>query len=123
VAGPQADVPTVVRANNNQVVTLSNPVHHGDVLTIYATGLGRTSPSVETGVPAPSDPPASALVSPVVTIGGVPVEVLFAGLSPGEVGIYQINVRVGGAVPPGLSVPLAITQGSIATEVPVRVVD
>jgi uncharacterized protein (TIGR03437 family) len=123
VAGPQVDVPTVVRANNNQVVTLSNPVHHGDVLTIYATGLGRTNPAVETGVPAPSSPPASALIPPTVTIGGVPVEVLFAGLTPGEVGLYQINVRVGGGVPRGMSMPLAISQGGVATQVAVRVVD
>jgi uncharacterized protein (TIGR03437 family) len=123
VAGPQTDVPTVVRAINNQVVTLSNPVHRGDLLTIYATGLGRTTPSVETGVPAPADPLASALIRPEVTIGGVPVEVLYAGLTPGEVGIYQINVRVGGIVPMGLSIPLAITQGGAATQIPVRVID
>jgi uncharacterized protein (TIGR03437 family) len=123
VAGPAVDVPTVVRASNNQVVTPSNPIHHGDTLTIYATGLGRTNPSVETGVPAPSDPLASAVITPVVTIGGAPVEVLFAGLTPGEVGLYQINVRVGGAVPQGLSLPLVISQGGGATQVPVRVVD
>jgi uncharacterized protein (TIGR03437 family) len=123
IAGPDSDVPTVIRSNNSQVVTVSNPVHHGDVLTIYATGLGRTTPAVETGVPAPSDPLASALIPPVVTIGGVPVEVLYAGLTPGEIGLYQINVKVGGAVPPGFNVPLAISQGGVATQVSVRVVD
>jgi uncharacterized protein (TIGR03437 family) len=123
IAGPDSDIPTVIRSNNNQVVTVSNPIHHGDTLTIYATGLGRTTPSVETGVPAPADPLASALIPPVVTIGGVPVEVQYAGLVPGEVGIYQINVRVGGAVPSGFNIPLAISQGGVATLVSVRVVD
>jgi uncharacterized protein (TIGR03437 family) len=123
VAGPQGDVPTVIRESNNQVVTPSNPIHHGDVLTIYATGLGRTNPAVETGVPAPSDPLASAVITPTVTIGGAPVEVLFAGLTPGEIGLYQINVRVGGAVPEGLSLPLVISQSGGATQIPVRVVD
>jgi uncharacterized protein (TIGR03437 family) len=123
IAGPDSDIPTVIRSNNNQVVTVSNPIHHGDALTIYATGLGRTSPAVETGVPAPADPLASAIIPPVVTIGGVPVEVTYAGLAPGEVGIYQINVRVGGAVPPGMNIPLAISQGGVATQVSVRVVD
>jgi uncharacterized protein (TIGR03437 family) len=123
VAGPDTNVPTVIRANNNQVVTVSNPIHHGDALTIFATGLGRTTPAVETGVPAPADPLASAIIPPTVTIGGVPVEVQYAGLVPGEVGIYQINVRVGGAVPPGFDLPLAITQGGVATQVSVRVVD
>jgi uncharacterized protein (TIGR03437 family) len=123
VAGPQSDIPTVIRASNNQVVTLSNPIHHGDVLTIYATGLGRTNPPVEAGVPAPFDPLATVVVKPVVTIGGVPVEVLFAGLSPGHVGIYQLNVRVGVNVPEGLNVPLTISQGAEPTQVNVRVVN
>ena len=56
----------MVRSSNGLVVTPSNPVHRGDLLTIYATGLGRTSPSVETGAPAPSEPLASALISPQI---------------------------------------------------------
>ncbi len=121
-AGPETGVATVVRGTNGYVVTPSNPVHRGDILSIYATGLGRTTPSVETGVPSPAEPLASALIPPVVTIGGVPVEVQFAGLTPGEIGVYQINVRVTDTVPLGLSVPLDIRQGSGSTSLSVRVV-
>jgi uncharacterized protein (TIGR03437 family) len=35
----------------------------------------------------------------VVTIGGQTAQVIFSGLSPGFVGLYQVNVTV----PPGLS--------------------
>jgi uncharacterized protein (TIGR03437 family) len=123
VAGPQSDVPTVVRSTNNQVVTLSNPIHHGDTIVIYATGLGRTSPSVDAGVPAPAEPLATAIVPPTVTLGGVPLEVQFAGLTPGEIGIYQINALVRGNVPQGMQVPLTITQGNGVTSLPVRVLN
>ena len=92
-------------------------------LTIYATGLGRTTPAVETGVPSPAEPLASALIPPTVTIGGQPVEVQFAGLTPGEIGVYQINVRVTDAVPLGLSVPMNISQGTGSTSLSVRVVE
>jgi uncharacterized protein (TIGR03437 family) len=105
------------------VVTPSNPVHRGDVITIYATGLGRTSPAVESGVPAPAEPLASAVVSPVVTLGGVPMQVEFAGLTPGEIGVYQINVRINDRAPVGMSVPLSVSQGSGATAVSVRVIE
>ena len=44
VAGPETNIPTVVRASNNQLVTDSNPVQRGDTLTIYLTGCGQTSP-------------------------------------------------------------------------------
>ncbi|HET8546784.1 MAG TPA: hypothetical protein VFL57_02210, partial [Bryobacteraceae bacterium] len=82
--GPE--VATIIRAVNSEVVTPSNPVHRGDTLTIYATGLGRTSPAVENGGVAPSEPLASAIIVPQVTLGGVPVQVTFAGLTPGQIG-------------------------------------
>lgn len=122
VAGPETGIATVVRSSNGQVVTPSNPIHRGDTLTIYATGLGRTTPAVESGVPSPAEPLASALITPIVTIGGQPVEVEFAGLTPGEIGVYQINVRVNDLVPLGLSVPMNISQGTGATTLSVRVV-
>jgi uncharacterized protein (TIGR03437 family) len=122
-AGPVDDLPAIVRAVNGQVVTLSNPVRRGDILSIYATGMGATTPAVESGMPAPADPLASVVIPPQVRIGGVPVEVLFAGLSPNEIGIYQVNVRVNGLVPTGMQIPIEISQGTGLTTVPVRVVD
>jgi uncharacterized protein (TIGR03437 family) len=122
-AGPETGIATVVRSSNGLVVTPSNPVHRGDTLTIYATGLGRTSPSVETGVPAPSEPLAVAVISPQVTIGGAPANVQYAGLTPGQVGVYQINVRVSDRTPLGLSIPLNISQGTGSTSLQVRVVE
>jgi uncharacterized protein (TIGR03437 family) len=123
VAGTDTGIATVLRSSNGLVVTSSNPVHRGDVLTIYATGLGRTSPAVETGMPAPSEPLASALIPPVVTLGGVPMQVEFAGLTPGEIGVYQINVRVSDRAPLGLGVPLSVSQGAGGTATSVRVVE
>jgi uncharacterized protein (TIGR03437 family) len=115
--------PAIVRADNNQLTTFSNPVRHGDVLTIYLTGLGRTAPEVPIGNAAPSDQLSNAVVQPVVTLGGIRAEVQFAGLTPESVGLYQINIRVAGTVPAGDSVPLEITQGSGSTAVTVRVVE
>jgi uncharacterized protein (TIGR03437 family) len=43
------------------------------------------------------------------TIGGIDVPVLFSGLTPSLVGLYQINVQVTSAVPAGDTVPLTIT--------------
>ena len=66
---------------------------------------------------------SSRLGAAVVTIGGVPVQVEFAGLTPGQIGVYQINVRVNGRVPLALSEQLVITQGTGSTSIPVRVVE
>ena len=123
IDGLGSSVPTVVRGSNNELVTDSNPVHKNDYLIIYLTGLGITNPAVQTGMPGPTNPLASAIVSPTVTLGGSSLQVLFAGMSPEEVGVYQINVKVPTSVPSGLSIPLKIKQGSVETTIQVRVVD
>ena len=104
-------------------MTASNPVHRRDVLIIYMTGLGQTAPAVEAGNPAPLDPLAVPLVMPTVQLGGVSVPVNFAGMSPGEVGLYQINVTVPDSAPLGLSVPMTIRQGAGSTTLDVRVIE
>ena len=121
-AGPETGLATVIRATNNGLVTPSNPVHPDDTIIIYATGLGRTAPPVEAGAAGPSDPLAAAVVQPEVTLGGVSLPVFYAGLAPGQVGVYQINAAVPSWVPLGMEVPLTISQGGYSTSLSVRVV-
>jgi uncharacterized protein (TIGR03437 family) len=123
--GPHVSVPTVVRNDDNRLVTPSHPIHRksNTALVIYLTGLGQGSPAVGTGQPAPSNPLAVTLTQPTVTLGGANLPLLFSGLSPGLVGVDQINVSVPFHVPTGMSVPLVITQGAVSTSIPVRVVD
>ncbi len=109
-AGPETGLPAIYRALNGEPVTPTNPVHPGDYLVIYATGLGKTSPQVETGAPGTTDPLAYALEAPRVSLGGTQLPVLYAGLVPGLVGVYQINVFVPPSVIPGRAVPLVISR-------------
>jgi uncharacterized protein (TIGR03437 family) len=123
VEGWTENVPTVYRASNNQIVTLSNPVHLDDFLVIYLTGMGPVAPDVATGDAGPLEPLAETSVKPEVTLGGTRLPVWYAGLTPGSVGVYQINVQVPFKdVRTGMEVPLTITQGEVSTTVMVRVV-
>ena len=74
------------------------PARPGDVLVIYATGLGPVAPEVQTGVAAPADPLARAVDVPIVNFGrlafGPWADPLFTGMTPGFVGLFQINVVV-----------------------------
>ena len=81
------------------------------------------NPFVENGRPAPYDPLAYTIDQPSVEIGGVGLPVIYSGLAPGQVGLYQINVSVPSNTPKGLSVPLTIKQGTQTNTVNVRVVD
>lgn len=115
--------PTIVRAKNNQLVTDSNPVHREEDIIIYLTGMGQTNPPVAEGVPSPSDT-LPALVNPVeLHILGTGLPVRYAGLAPGQVGVYQINAYVPWWTPKGKEQPLRISQGGGSTTVYVRVVD
>jgi uncharacterized protein (TIGR03437 family) len=122
-AGPETGLAAIVRTANNQLVTPTNPINPKDTIVIFLTGMGLTTPQVKAGLPAPQSPLAAANVVPIVTLGGAPLSVSYAGLSPNEVGVYQINATVPTGVTQGLSIPLTISQGGASTTISVRVVN
>lgn len=85
------------------------PAAKGELIEIYCTGLGRV-----TAPPVPGEP-AAGLVPTIgtafATIGGVPAEVFYSGLTPGNVGLYQVNARVPLGSPAGPAVPVVIRMG------------
>uniref|UniRef100_Q025Z3 NHL repeat containing protein n=1 Tax=Solibacter usitatus (strain Ellin6076) TaxID=234267 RepID=Q025Z3_SOLUE len=89
-----------------------HPAKSGDILVVYALGLGATSPAQQDGVPAPGI--ANAALPVNVTIGGVQLaatDILYAGVSPSYIGLYQINLRVPAGVAAG-NQPMLLTVGS-----------
>jgi uncharacterized protein (TIGR03437 family) len=65
------------------------------VIIMYLAGLGATNPSVPSGMAAPSTPPLAEVTLPVtVTVDGQNAVVDYAGLTPGSVGLYQIDFQV-----------------------------
>jgi uncharacterized protein (TIGR03437 family) len=91
----------IAQHGDYSLVTAQNPAHPGEVLTMYLVGMGATDPPVPTGVASPANPVAYANVKPELSIGGAEAEVLFWGLTPGSVGLYQINFRVPPGTQPG----------------------
>ncbi len=71
--------PAVTHSSDFTLVTASKPAAAGEILSLFATGLGPTNPGVDPGQPFPSSP-AAAINSPVeVTVNGKPAEVLGCG--------------------------------------------
>ena len=122
VQGPNGSLFAAVFREDNQLTTLSAPLRPGEIAVIYLTGLGFVSPFIEPGYPSAEVPLSETTVQPEVTFGGAPGDVIYSGLTPGFVGLYQINVRVPGSAPKGLQVPLTINAG-LSTTVLVRIVD
>ena len=98
-------------------VTPSSPAVRGEIVAIYATGLGPVNPPVATGAPAPSaEPFARTTDTPLVSFGGVyAATVPFSGLAPRYVGVYQVNAQVPATAPSGNAVPLSIAIGGVTS--------
>jgi len=93
----------------------SRPARRGEFIEIYATGLGAVTNTPFTGDPATANPLSRTTTTPVVTIGERPARVIFAGLAPGFIGLYQVNTDVPADAPTGEAVPVVLTIGGVAS--------
>ena len=95
------------RLADSSVLNESNPVNRGDVLTLYATGLGAVVTPVATGAAGDG---TQACANPVqVTVGDRVLTPDFAGLAAGAVGLYQISVRIPADLTATGDVPVKLT--------------
>ena len=90
-----------------QLNSPSAPAVRTKQLTIYMTGQGEVAPWLATGRAATDRPLIFAPARTRVFIGGVEAKVLFVGLTPGLVGVLQINVEPHYLTPTG-SQPLIV---------------
>jgi uncharacterized protein (TIGR03437 family) len=97
----------VYTADAGKLLTQASPGMSNQNLTVYAAGLGITSPATPTGL-VPSGVINQISPLPKVTIGGVACKVLYAGVAAGTAGLYQINLTVPGSGVQGTE-PLVIT--------------
>ena len=86
--------PAVAHANDFSPVTAAKPAAGGEVLSLFATGLGPTRPGIDPGQPFPSDPLAIVNSPLQLTVNGKPAEVIGAAGLPGAVDGYQVNFRL-----------------------------
>jgi uncharacterized protein (TIGR03437 family) len=104
----------VLHAADYSLVTSSSPARPGEYLLIYCTGLGAVGTSVASGAMAPSVPPDSTVQPPTVSIANLSANVTFAGLAPGFVGLYQINVQAPAGLPTGNQPVQTVTFGVVS---------
>lgn len=93
----------------------ARPAKKGEFLSIYGTGLGDVTNRPALGAASPGSPLANTLITPTATIGGVDSKVLFSGLAPGFVGLYQVNVQVPAAAPSGDKVPVVLIVAGLTS--------
>lgn len=105
--------PAVVHASDFTPVTASKPAKAGEILTLFASGLGPTNPPVPYGRPFPSGSPP-VVTSPVsVIVNANSVQALYAGGYPGAADAYQVNFQLPAGLTPGPAT-LTLVSGFIA---------
>ena len=94
------------------------PVGRGKIISIYGTGQGPVNGAPPDGVP-PTGPVATD-VKPIVVINNRldDKDILYSGLAPGLVGVWQLNLRVPETVPPGNRILVVISFRDIASNNP-----
>ena len=100
-----------------KLLTADVPAHAGDIVVIYATGLGRTFPNPALGEIPSYAAPMLAPGSLKVTLNGTgvdPMLVKYAGLTPGSAGLYQINLEI--PKDTGSDPEIRVMAGSVATQ-------
>jgi len=95
------------------LVDEARPARRGELLVMYLVGLGETTPTVPSGTPSPGNPLGVPRVAPTVTIDGQLVEIVFAGLTPGGVGLFQINFYVPANARTGTPLDVVVKQGDV----------
>ncbi|MEM6455391.1 MAG: hypothetical protein AAF772_09885, partial [Acidobacteriota bacterium] len=98
----------------------SNAVPPGDVVLVQMTGLGAVAPAIADGARAPLVDPPAAVALPTVTIltasgAAVPAEVLSATLAPGEIGVFDVAIRVPPNARVGNRVEIQASSGGVTS--------
>ena len=109
-----APVAAVLKNANFSLVSAVNPAHAGEVLLVYCTGLGQTTPALQTGALVP-DSTLARTASITATLGGKPSTVVYAIASPGFAGLYQVAITVPSGVTGDVS--LQLSAGSATSNI------
>jgi minor extracellular serine protease Vpr len=107
---------------NGVVFTQANPAKPRQTIVLYVNGLGPVDQQQFSGEPTPLPPPLANTVLPTVTIGNLAAHVDFSGLSPGWVGLYQVNVDVPPNAPTGPQ-PIVVSIGGVDSKASVLPVE
>lgn len=110
---------------DNSLVNSDSPSHAGEIIVVYATGLGKTTPNPQTGELPKYAAPIVNLSTLQVSVGGQVLDtglIKYAGLTPASAGLYQLNIELpsNSGIDPELRVTLAGQSSPAGLKLAVR---
>lgn len=97
------------------VVSSEFPASAGEIIVLYAVGLGHTSPNTQSGFLVQQATQITSPSSLQVLLNGNPVpsqNIFYAGLTPGFAGLYQVNVQLPNSFAPNPLIQIALGGNS-----------
>ena len=104
--------------NSNAVVNSGAPAKPNDLIVLYVTGLGRTSPAFDPGQIPSNAASIVNLNSLQVLLDGKAAPASFinyAGVTPGYAGLYQINFYLPGDCGPNPEIRISVAGQTSST--------
>jgi uncharacterized protein (TIGR03437 family) len=96
---------------DGSVISTDSPASAGEIIVLYAAGLGYTAPGTQTGRIVQQATWITGLANLQVLLDGNPCpaqNILYAGLTPGNAGLYQINLRLPNSLSPNPVIQVAM---------------
>jgi uncharacterized protein (TIGR03437 family) len=97
--------------------TATNPAKAGSYVRVYLTGIGPLDNPVGLGQATPAQPLSQATTASLATVGGMPAQISFLGMTPGLVGLAQADIRIPPTLAPG-TYPVQVQVGSFLSNAP-----
>jgi uncharacterized protein (TIGR03437 family) len=112
----QLDAATVLATHGNgPLVTASSPAVPGEIVVLYATGLGETAPEAVCGWLPEMAAPLADLSDFEVLLNGTAVDphlIRYAGQAPGFAGLFQINLQLPANAPQNPEIRIGFISNS-----------
>jgi len=109
-----ADGTLIAQHGDGTLVSKDSPAQPGEYLVAYGAGMGGTNATPASGAASPSSPLATPADPPTLLVNGAPAPLLFAGLTPGLVGLYQLNFQVPAGLTAG-DLTIVVTQAGLSS--------
>ena len=101
VASNSSRYAVAVKANGSYVLPGTNPAHPGDTITIFMTGLGQTTPLIQTNNSGVNNQAITATL--VAGVGTTISPVSMTQYMVGAVGVYMVQIQIPSNLPVGAS--------------------
>jgi len=89
-----ADGTVIAQHADGTLINSNSPAKGGEIAVVYLSGLGATDEDVASGGASPGDVLAHPAIQPTLKVGEKSAKIAFVGLTPGLVGLYQMNFEV-----------------------------